>query len=180
MAQRGTCPQLPLLSAAVAGRQAAAWSLVKRHGAPGPERMAQRALALPGLCALHFARRRWTGAVPRFLGTWHRRPNTAMASTAVEQHLTRLPGTRQVEELETGSLSPTVSELVLSFRLAPQGLVAALADVLGLPPEPKAVAMALGEDPEAVLTRKAQQRAQAGLHETWPGSLNDTEAANVL
>ena len=155
-AQRGACPQLvPLLSVAVAGRQAALRRLV-RPRSWGSGETATAMVFLSG--ALRLARRHRAGGCFRASFA-----STRSAGTAVEKHLTRLPGTRHAEDLHTPrSLSPPVLELLRSFRYAPPGLVAALANVLGLPEESEPLARALGEDPEAVLTWKARQRAQAG------------------
>ena len=172
--RRGTCAHLPLLSAAVTGRQAAAHSLARRGGENRQKRISlgspRMMSVLVSAGTIRLAGRRLSTG--RLLGTWRQRPSTVLSGTtgtgtAVERHLTRLPGTRQAEDLRTAStassLPPAVKELTYSLRCAPQGLLGALADVLGLPPKAEAVAEALGEDPEAVLTWRAQQRAEADL-----------------
>ena len=162
MAVHRSAPQLvPLLSVAVAGRQAATHLLTRRRASCNGSGLHAVATAFAGT-SLHWAWRYGTTAAagkhPRSYPGSVRR-----AGTAVERHLTRLPGTRQAEDLRTPpSLSQPVLELRQSFRCAPPGLVQALADALGLPRQADLLALALGEDAEAVLTAMAKQRAEAG------------------
>ncbi|CAE7847715.1 phyA [Symbiodinium necroappetens] len=155
MAAQRTAPQLvPLLSVAVAGRQAATHLLTRRRGSCNGSGWHAVATAFAGT-SLRLAWRYGTTAMGKH-------PSVRRAGTAVERHLTRLPGTRQAEDLRMPpSLSQPVLELRQSFRCAPPGLVQALADVLGLPRQAELLALALGEDAEKVLTSMAKQRAEA-------------------